>query len=149
MSAWCLTHIIQRMALAEDELQAIVDAIVEAVPTEAIYVFGSFARGEQGPQSDLDVFVRQSEPGAFALSDQSRLVDKLSGLLGRRVDLVTSVSGRSRNRTFETSVNEDKAAIFSACPACYNRQETAGGCRGRCSHIQRNIGYGGYAAQAL
>ena len=103
---------IQKIALTEDELQAIVDTIVAAVPTKAIYVFGSFARGEQGPQSDLDVFVHQSEPGTFALSDQSRLIDKLSGLLGRRVDLVTSVSGQFRNRTFETSVNKDKVAVY-------------------------------------
>ncbi len=103
---------IQRIALTEDELQAIVDAIVEAVPTKAIYVFGSFARGEQGPQSDLDVFVHQSEPGTFSLSDQSRLIDGLSDLLGRRVDLVTSVSGQFRNRAFGASVDKDKVAIY-------------------------------------
>ncbi len=103
---------IQKIGLPENDLQTIVDVIVEAVPTKAIYVFGSFARGEQSPQSDLDVFVHQSEPGTFALSDQARLIDMLSSSLGRKVDLVTSVSGRFRNRAFDNSVNTDKVAIY-------------------------------------
>jgi len=40
-----------------DHLDDIVDSIVSTVPTDAIYVFGSYARGEQTPDSDVDLYV--------------------------------------------------------------------------------------------
>ncbi len=35
----------------------IVDSILSVVPAEAIYLFGSYARGEQTPDSDVDLYV--------------------------------------------------------------------------------------------
>ena len=40
-----------------DHLDDIVGSIVSTVPTDAIYVFGSYARGEQTPDSDVDLYV--------------------------------------------------------------------------------------------
>jgi predicted nucleotidyltransferase len=52
-----------------------------------IAVFGSFARGEQRPDSDVDVLVELAHPiGLFEFMD---LQQHLEGLLGRRVDLAT------------------------------------------------------------
>jgi uncharacterized protein len=53
---------------------------------QTLSLFGSYVRGEQRPQSDLDVLVEFAEtPGLFAYVD---LQDTLSELLGIRVDLV-------------------------------------------------------------
>jgi len=50
-------------------------------------LFGSFARGEQSLDSDVDLLVDFSRvPGMIGFLS---LQDELSGLLGRRVDLVT------------------------------------------------------------
>ena len=49
-------------------------------------VFGSFARGEEGPASDLDLLV-EFLPGA-SLFDLVRLADYLEEVLGLRVDIV-------------------------------------------------------------
>lgn len=50
-------------------------------------VFGSVARGEERPDSDLDVIVDFQKPqGLFTLI---RLERRLAELFGRRVDLVT------------------------------------------------------------
>lgn len=50
-------------------------------------VFGSFARGEQGPESDLDLVI---EPSADAtLFTLGQLGDALEEAMGRRVDLIT------------------------------------------------------------
>ncbi|HIY83789.1 nucleotidyltransferase domain-containing protein [Rubneribacter sp.] len=43
--------------LPTDYLNKIVESIVSSVPTTAIYVFGSYARGEESPGSDLDLYV--------------------------------------------------------------------------------------------
>lgn len=50
-------------------------------------VFGSRARGESGPQSDIDVMIRFSKPKS--LLSLIRLERELSDALGFKVDLVT------------------------------------------------------------
>ena len=50
-------------------------------------VFGSFARGTENAESDVDVLVRFRSPqGFFKLASMK---DEFSSLLGRTVDLVT------------------------------------------------------------
>lgn len=52
-------------------------------------VFGSSARGEMRPESDLDI-MEEFEPGVrIGLIKFESLVDELESLAGRRVDLVT------------------------------------------------------------
>ena len=52
-----------------------------------VRVFGSVARGEAGPDSDIDVLV-EFEPGRTLL-DRIGLMQDLEDLLGRKVDVVT------------------------------------------------------------
>lgn len=59
-------------------------------------VFGSVARGEAGPDSDLDLLV-DVEPGRSLLDLGGLLVD-LQELLGCRVDVVTEGGLRQRIR---------------------------------------------------
>lgn len=49
-------------------------------------LFGSTARGEDTPQSDVDVLVEMRDPSLARVADLSM---KLEALLGRRVDVVT------------------------------------------------------------
>lgn len=48
-------------------------------------VFGSVARGEDRPDSDVDILVRFAKP--TGLVDLIRLEDRFERVLGRRVDL--------------------------------------------------------------
>lgn len=57
-----------------------------------VRLFGSAARGEDGPESDVDLLVAL-EPGRTLL-DVARLELALEGLLGRRVDVVPESSLR-------------------------------------------------------
>ena len=55
----------------------------------AAYLFGSFARGEARPDSDVDVGLLYSKPPPSTLEGQPYLAGaELESLLGRRVDLV-------------------------------------------------------------
>lgn len=57
-------------------------------PIEKAWLFGSFARGEQTPDSDVDILVTYIEnrrPGLFGIVD---IVDSLQKILGAKVDLV-------------------------------------------------------------
>lgn len=55
-------------------------------PIRRLGLFGSVARGEAGPGSDVDVLVEFSGPIGFEVAD---LALELEALLGRRVDLVS------------------------------------------------------------
>ena len=55
-----------------------------------VRVFGSVARGDAGPDSDVD-FLVDMEPSR-SLLDRVELVDGLRELLGREVDVVTEES---------------------------------------------------------
>ncbi len=53
-----------------------------------IGIFGSYARGEQKKQSDVDLLVEFEESSNLTLLDFIRLENYLSDLLGVKVDLV-------------------------------------------------------------
>ena len=53
-------------------------------------IFGSVARGEAGPDSDVDFLVRFRRP--IGLLRRSEFRERAESLLGRRVDLATEAS---------------------------------------------------------
>lgn len=70
----------------------------------SVRVFGSIARGEAGPESDIDLLVKMG-PGR-SLLDQAALLVELQDLLGRDVDVVTEegLRGRIRERVLREAV---------------------------------------------
>jgi uncharacterized protein len=78
--------------LAVDSVvQEIVDRIVAQVHPLRILVFGSTARGERGPESDVDLLVVMPE-GAHRRRTAQALYRKLRGF-GVPVDLVVTTEG--------------------------------------------------------
>lgn len=63
-------------------------AEIRAHGVTALYLFGSAARGEQGPNSDVDLFV-DYHPEAFDFVHLIQLRTRLSTLLGCPADLTT------------------------------------------------------------
>lgn len=57
-------------------------------PIEKAWIFGSFARGEESLESDVDILVRYTPGTVLGLFGICELTEKLEDLLGRRVDLV-------------------------------------------------------------
>lgn len=63
------------------------ETLLAALPDAwAIYVFGSFARGEEWPGSDLDMAVLL--PSARRIEDPLDVIGRLSGKVHRDVDIV-------------------------------------------------------------
>ena len=69
-----------------------IERIVAAHGGRNVRVFGSVARREAGPESDVDLIV-DVEPGT-GLFEVGAMEDELARLLGRSVDVVTSAHGR-------------------------------------------------------
>lgn len=61
-----------------------------------IGVFGSYVRGEQKNQSDIDVLVEFEESSNLSLLDFIRLENYLSDVLGIKVDLVEKHTLKAR-----------------------------------------------------
>lgn len=57
------------------------------LPIDKAWVYGSFARGEERPDSDIDIMVRYT-PEGVSLLKHVHIMNTLSDLLGRDVDLV-------------------------------------------------------------
>jgi len=88
------------MASVRDQtLQTLQSALPELrlrFHVESLRLFGSVARGDSDPQSDVDILVEFSKPvSLFRLADLRR---HLSELLGRPVDVGTEASLRPRVR---------------------------------------------------
>lgn len=70
---------------------------IRAFGVERIGVFGSFARGDQTPASDID-FMVVFQPGQKTWHHFSDLYDFLEEHAGRRVELLTPESLKERKR---------------------------------------------------
>lgn len=79
-------------------------AIAERHGASNVRIFGSVARGEAGPESDVDLLV-DLERGR-TLIDHGQLQVELEGLLGRKVDVVTErgLLSHLRARVLEEAV---------------------------------------------
>ena len=62
------------------------DEIVRGFGVRRIGIFGSFARGDESPESDVDVFV-EFQPGKKTFDNYMGLKNFLESLFGRKVDL--------------------------------------------------------------
>jgi hypothetical protein len=59
-------------------------------------IFGSYARGEQGPESDLDILIELEDPPRISLLGLVNLKHYLGDLLGLEVDLAIKENLRNR-----------------------------------------------------
>lgn len=80
-------------------------AELEQMDVESLAIFGSAARGDAGPDSDIDVLIEFSQPvGLFHFLDVKEFLEEI---LGCRVDLVTraALKHQLRERILEEAVD--------------------------------------------
>ena len=77
-------------------LQAQKPYLAERYGVIEIGIFGSYVRGEQGPDSDLDVLIELEDPPRISLLDLVNLQNYLSDLLGVKVDVAIKRNLRKR-----------------------------------------------------
>ena len=71
------------------KLRAYLPEIKDQYKIKKIGIFGSYVRGEEHENSDIDILVEFSSDIEFGLLTFCQLENKLSEKLGRTVDLVT------------------------------------------------------------
>ena len=88
-------------------MQAIADYF-KTQPVLKAWIFGSFARGEETPQSDVDILVVLDPNSPIGL-EFFGMYEDLKELLGRKVDLVTD---RSLAPFARESVERDRKLVY-------------------------------------
>lgn len=78
-------------------------------PVERAWLFGSFSRMEERPDSDIDIMVDLDTSEPMGLLKYARMINDLESLLGRRVDMVESSSVKS---FAADSINRDKVLVY-------------------------------------
>ena len=78
-------------------------------PVLKVWPFGSFARGEQTPESDVDILIVPDRSQHFSLFTLSGMYEDLKELLGREVDLITD---RGLMPFARESAERDKILIY-------------------------------------
>lgn len=89
------------------ELQKKITPILEKNDVVRASIFGSFARGEDTPESDIDILVELKQP--MGLLFLVRLKRQLEDALGRKVDLLTY---RSVNPLLTEYIYRDEIKIY-------------------------------------
>jgi uncharacterized protein len=102
--------------VSQSEAKTIFDAARDAVLARfpdvwAVYVYGSFARGEDWPSSDLDVAVLLP-PGCHVV-DPLQLISDISQLVHREVDLIDL---RQAGDVLRREVLESGRTLFESDP---------------------------------
>lgn len=96
--------------MSTNQIQKTIADYFKTQPVLKAWLFGSFARGEETPTSDIDIlFVPDYSDKPFTLFTHGGMYMDLKELLGREVDLV--VEGTLRPYAAE-SANRDKKLIY-------------------------------------
>ena len=94
--------------LAVSDIEYCVASLAEKYGAEKVSLIGSFARGEERPDSDVDILLEKGEiKGMKVLEFQ----DALEHSLGRKVDVVTTAGASPR---FLERVKKDEVVLYEA-----------------------------------
>jgi predicted nucleotidyltransferase len=85
-----------RLQVILQQLREYIPQIKEQYQIQNIGVFGSYVRGEERENSDIDILVEFSPDISFGLITFCKLENQLSDKLGKKVDLVTKDGLKSR-----------------------------------------------------
>lgn len=90
------------------EIAETIRAVLIRYGAERISVFGSFARGEERPDSDIDIIVRFRNPKS--LLELIRIEEELREKTARNVDLLTEKAISPHIREY---IHRDEVVILS------------------------------------
>lgn len=97
--------------ISPSDISTVASRVLARYDVSEAYLFGSFARGEQTPDSDIDLRLICGNTMTFgALYELSHELEKE---LGRKVDIVTNPPERMR-LPFRKSIEQDEVRIYEA-----------------------------------
>ena len=75
--------------MSTETMQKTIAEYFKTQPVLKAWLFGSYARGEETPQSDVDILFVPDKSQHFSLFTMGGMYEDLKELLGKEVDLIT------------------------------------------------------------
>ena len=85
------------------------EAELRELGIERLSIFGSTARGEEGPESDVDLAAVIDFARCQSLWEFMDLQDRVAALMGAKVDLVSEPARKAR---FQAEIDRDRVHVF-------------------------------------
>ena len=101
---------VERLDHSRIELIRLIQRYLSGSQVDKAWIFGSYSRMEERPDSDIDILFSVIDKSRFSLIDHAAMKVDLENLLGRKVDLV--VEGSLLPFAVD-SVNNDKYLIYA------------------------------------
>ena len=95
--------------MSTQTMQQMIADYFKTQPVLKAWLFGSFARGEETPESDIDILVKFDRTSPIGLFAYVRMHRELEERLGRKVDLVEEGTLRP---AAQTTANRDLKVIY-------------------------------------
>ena len=89
------------------DIKELVEPVAQRYGVEAIYLFGSYAKGTASAQSDIDFRIDKGDVRGIKYS--TLLLD-LEDVLGKSIDLVTSAS---LDEDFKKRIEDEEVQIYA------------------------------------
>ena len=102
-----------------EEIERRVTPVAEKYRLAAVFLFGSYARGEATAESDVDLLVDLSGSGIDSLFQLGGLYSELETALETGIDLITTDSveqpaDRQSQKHFREAVKRERVRIYAA-----------------------------------
>ena len=97
--------------ISTTDISTAVSRVLTQYDVSEAYLFGSFARGEQTPDSDIDL--RLVCGNAMTFGTLYELSHELEKTLGRKVDIVTNPPEHMRP-ALRKSIEQDEVRVYEA-----------------------------------
>ena len=106
------------MVYSVEEIRNRIVPIAVKYKLKAVYLFGSYARGTAGEDSDIDLLIDTTDTNIDTLFKLGALYDELSNVFSKEVDLVTISSLeqpaiRSSEIAFRENVLKERKSLYA------------------------------------
>ena len=95
------------------ELQSLLTPIFKKYQVKRAFLFGSYARGEATPESDVDIRVEKGDNDCLkSLIQSTGMWQDLTETIGKEVDLLTCLPSKKYDRPFYDNILRDEVLIY-------------------------------------
>ncbi|MDR0903832.1 MAG: nucleotidyltransferase domain-containing protein [Ruminococcus sp.] len=102
------------MVYTIDEIKERIRPVAEKYNLPAVYLFGSYARGEADEKSDIDLMIDRTGTAVKGLLEYADVFDDMKEHLGKEIDMITTFALKeSRDKTFKNNVLHEKVQIYA------------------------------------
>ena len=101
-----------------DESRRRIKPVAEKYGLRAVYLFGSYARGEATEDSDIDLLIDRTGSSVYGMLDMGGLYNDLQSCCEKEIDLVTThvlnqQNTKERIPSFIDTLNRERVLIYA------------------------------------